>query len=234
MKIKCVLFGIDDVLYDASLQRSSARLNAVKAMIEAGLPTDIETTYRVIQDVVKERGPHYNKHFDILLERLGLKWNPRVIAAGVAAYRETSSTYLKPYAETFPALLKLRERDYKIGVASEGRAVKEWQKLIQLGIQHLFDCVLTSEEIGPDVPTADLFKSVLKSLRASPEQTVYVGNRLDPDILYANKAKLISVRIRKGENRTQEPESAAMTPKYEVNKLSEIFEILEKIETARS
>ena len=91
MKIKCVLFDIDDTLYDTSLQMSMARLNAIKAMSEAGLPTDIETAYRVLEDIVKEFGRHYNKHFDMLLERLGLKWDPRVIAAGVAAYRETSS-----------------------------------------------------------------------------------------------------------------------------------------------
>jgi putative hydrolase of the HAD superfamily len=234
MKVECVLFGIDDVLFDASLQKSTARLNAIKAMIEAGLPTEVETTYRVLQTVVKECGADYNKHFDILLERLGLKWNPRVIAAGVGAYRETSSTYLKPYADTFPTLLKLREKGYKIGVVSEGRAVKQWQKLIQLGIQHLFDCVLTSEEVGAEAFTPELIKSVLKGLKGKPEQTVFVGNRPEPDILCANKAKVTSVRIRRGENRTQEPESSRSTPKFEISKLSEVFKVLEKIEKEKT
>jgi putative hydrolase of the HAD superfamily len=234
MKIKCVIFGIDDVLYDASLQSSTARLNAIKAMIEAGLPTDVETSYRVLQDVVKECGSDYNKHFDKLLERLGLKWNPRVIAAGVAAYRETSPAYLKPYADTFPTLLKLREAGYKIGIISEGKAVKQWQKLIQLGIQHLVDYVITSEEIGSQVVKPELFKSVLKTFKVQPEQTLFVGNRLETDILCANKAEVVSVRIRKGENRAQEPESAETTPKYEISKLSEVFKIVEKVEKAPS
>ena len=229
MKIKCVLFSIDDVLYDASLQMSTARLNAIKAMIEAGLPTDLETTYRVLQSVVKESGSG-NKHFDKLLERLGLRWNPRVIAAGVAAYRETSSAYLKPYADTFPTLLKLREAGYKIGIVSEGRAVKQWQKLIQLGIQHLFDCVIISEEIGTQTMKPELFQSVLKPFKVRPEQTIYIGNKLETEILCANKAKVISVRIRKGENRTQESESPATTPKYEINKLSDVFKVIEKVE----
>jgi aminotransferase len=33
-KLKAIIFGIDDVLYDATLQSSNARLSAVKAMIE--------------------------------------------------------------------------------------------------------------------------------------------------------------------------------------------------------
>jgi len=205
---------------------SMARLNAVKAMIEAGLPANIEIAYRVLEEIVKEFGPHYNQHFDRLLERLGLKWNPRVIAAGVTAYRETSSAYLKTYSDTVPALLKLRESGYQLGIVSEGRAVKQWQKLIQLGIQHLFHRVLISEEIEEDTVTPEMFELVLKELGASPEEAVFVGNRLDTDILCANKAGIISVRMRKGEHRVEEPKSPEMTPKYEISKISEIFNVL--------
>jgi putative hydrolase of the HAD superfamily len=228
MRIKCVLFGIDDVLYDASLQLSNARLNAIKAMIEAGLPTDVETTYRTLENVVKQCGSDFNKHFDTLLEKLGLRWNPRVIAAGVAAYRETSSAYLKPYAETFPTLLKLREVGYKIGVVSEGRAVKQWQKLIQLGIPHLFDGVITPEEIGAHALKPEMFKSILETFKVQPSETIFIGTKLETDILCANKAKIISVRIRKGEHRTEEPKSVETTPAHEINRLSDVFEILER------
>jgi putative hydrolase of the HAD superfamily len=221
-------------LYDASLQMSTARLNAIKAMIEAGLPTDVETAYRVLQTIVKEHGSYFSKHFDELLDQLGLKWNPRVIAAGVVAYRETSLAYLKPYPDTFPTLLKLREARYKIGIISEGRAVKQWQKLIQLGIQHLPDEVISSEEINVKTITLELFVSLLKALKVRPEQTIFIGNRPRTDILCANRAKIISVRIRQGENRTQESESAETTPKYEISKLSEVFRVIEKIEKTRS
>lgn len=229
MKIKCVLFDIDDTLYNTSLQMRMARLNAIKAMNEAGLPTDIETAYLVLEDIVKEFGRHYNKHFDTLIEHLGLKWDPRVIAAGVAAYRETSSAYLKPYSDTVPVLLKLREMGYQLGIISEGRAVKQWQKLIQLGIQHLFHYVLISEEINVETMTPELFRMAFKELKINPNETIFIGNRLDTDILCANEVKLVSVRIRKGEFRLEEPKSPNTTPNYEINKLSDIFDLLEKL-----
>ena len=230
MKIKCVLFDIDDTLYDTSLQMSMARLNAVKSMIEAGLPTNIEIAYNLLEEIVKEYGSHNNQHFDKLLERLGLQWNPRVIAAGVTAYRETSSAYLKPYSDTVPTLLKLRESKDKLGIISEGKAVKQWQKLIQLGVQHLFHRVLISEEIKKETVTKEMFKLILEELATSPKETVFVGNQLDTDILCANKAGIISVRMRKGEHRVEEPKSPEMAPKYEIGKISEIFDALKKIE----
>jgi putative hydrolase of the HAD superfamily len=230
VKIKCVLFDIDDTLYDTSLQMSMARLNAVKAMVEAGLPANIEIAYRILEEIVKEFGPHYNQHFDRLLERLGLKWNPRVIAAGVTAYRETSSAYLKTYSDTVPTLLKLRENGYRLGIVSEGKTVKQWQKLIQLGIQHLFHYVLISEEIKENTVTPKMFELVLKEFDASPEETVFVGNQIETDILCANKAGVISVRMRKGEHRVEEPKSLEMAPKFEISKVSEIFEVLKKLD----
>jgi putative hydrolase of the HAD superfamily len=226
VKIRCVLFDIDDTLYDASFQMSTARLNAIKAMIEAGLPTNIEIAYRVLEEIVKEFGPHHNRHYDKLLERLGLAWNPRVIAAGVIAYRETSPAYLKPYSDTIPVLLKLRQSGYQLGIVSEGRSVKQWQKLIQLGIQHLFHRVVISEDIKKDTITPEMFKLVLKDLGVLPEETLFVGNQLDTDILCANKVGVVSVRMRKGEHRVEEPKSPEMAPKCEINKLSEIFEVL--------
>lgn len=61
-RTRAVLFGIDDVLYDATYQTSNARLSAVRAMIEAGLPVDVETGYRTLVAIVKETGPDNTKH----------------------------------------------------------------------------------------------------------------------------------------------------------------------------
>lgn len=230
MKIRCILFNINDTLYDSTLQMSTARMNAIRAMIETGLPTEMETTYRVLQEIVKEYGPDYSKHFDELLKRLGLRWDPRVIASGVIAYRETSAAYLKPYPETVPTLLKLRDQGYKLGVVSDGRAVKQWQKLVQLGVQHIFRTVIVSEELGLKTLDPSLFKSALEKLNGKLEETIFIGTQLEPDIACANEVGVISVRIRRGEHRIESPERAEATPRYEIDRLSEIFNVIKKIE----
>ena len=55
-------------------------------------------------------------------------------------------------------------------------------------------------------------------------------NEVDKDVLSANQAGVMPVRIRKGESRIDEPKSPEAKPKYEITKLSEIFKILETIE----
>ncbi len=227
--IKCLLFGLDDTLYDASVQMEAARLNAIKAMIEAGLPSDIESSFNTLKSIVKEYGPHYNQHFDRLLEQLGLKWNPRVIAAGVLAYRETSLAYLKPFPDTLPTLVKLRDEGYKLGAVACGKPVKQWQKLIQLGVQHLFHFATFSEQTGTSPIETDLFRSAINELYVQPSETIYVGNRLDTEITSANEIGVTSVRIRKGEYGIEEPSPPKLAAKYEISKLSEIFDILKRL-----
>jgi putative hydrolase of the HAD superfamily len=225
-KLKAIIFGIDDVLYDATLQSSSARLSAVKAMIEAGLPVDVETGYRTLEEIVRTAGPDNTKHFDMLLEKLGLDWKPSVVAAGVVAYRTTSPVFLKPYPDTVPTLLKLRDQRYKLGVASEGKSVKQWQKLISLGLQHLFDAVVTSEDLKLEHLTEATLKQVLDDLRSHPSNAVFVDVNLNK-IDIANRTGLVTVRLRKGEAKLEKPKGSQ--PRYEIRTLSEISQILAKL-----
>jgi putative hydrolase of the HAD superfamily len=222
-----MVFAIDDVLYDMSQQLSASRMSAVKAMKSAGLPIDVETSYRKLEEIVKERGPDDTRHFDTLLERLGLKWNPEVIAAGVVAYRATSPIYLTPFPDTVPTLLKLRDAGYKLGVASKGRAVKQWQKLIQLGLEHIFHAVTVSEETGSERLTTDTLSRTLDRLgNVKPEVSMFVGCDLANEIAFANTAKMITVRVKTGANRTSTPKSPNEKPAYEITKLSDILEIV--------
>jgi len=225
-KVKAIIFAIDDVLYDAFLQKSNARLSAVKAMIEVGLPVDVETGYRKLEEIVKELGPNNNRHFDVLLEKLGLKWNPAVVAAGVVAYRNTNPVLLRPYPDTVPTLLRLREMGLKLGVASSGRSVKEWEKLINLGLQHIFQAVTVSEDLKVNQLTEQVLDKVVRQLNVSAGETAYVGVNPDDEINVANRAGLITIRLRKGESRL---EKGTSNSRYEINKLSEIIPLLSKL-----
>lgn len=225
-KVKAIVFGIDDVLYDATYQTTNARLIAVRAMIEAGLPVDVETGYRTLEQIVKELGPDSTKHFDRLLEKLGLKWNPSVVAAGVVAYRETSPIYLKPYPDTMPTILRLRDLGFKLGCVSGGKSVKQWQKLSSLGLQHCFHSVVISEDLGLQSFCREVLEEAVKLLGVESSETIYVGT--DPrKIAVADEVRVIAVRLRKGDSRSER--SVEAKPRYEIEKLSEIFRVIQQL-----
>jgi len=226
-KLRAVVFGIDDVLYDASLQTTNARLSAVRAMIEAGLPVDVETGYRTLEEIVKQLGPDSTRHFDKLMERLGLKWSPSVVAAGVVAYRETSPVYVRPYPDTVPTILKLRDFGYKLGCASAGRSVKQWQKLISLGLQHIFHTVVISEDLGLEGFSKAVIEQAVKTLGVLSGETMYVGARPNKELKAANEAGVISVRLRRGESKTEK--ASEVKPQHEISKLSEILQLIQKL-----
>jgi putative hydrolase of the HAD superfamily len=228
-KTRAVIFGIDDVLYDATYQTTNARLAAVRAMIEAGLPVDLETGYRTLEGIVKELGPDSTRHFDKLMERLGLKWRPEVVAAGVVAYRETNSIYLKPYPDTMPTILKLRDMGYKLGCASGGRSVKQWQKLVSLGLHHCFHAVVISEDLGSETLKKTVIEETVKRLGVVSRETIFVGAHPKTEISVADEAGTLTVRLLKGESKTEK--AADTKPLLEINKLSELFQLIEQSNT---
>lgn len=176
MSVQSVLFGLDDTLYDTTLQMSMARMSAIKAMIAEGLPVEAEFAYNVLNEIVRKYGNHHPKHFDLLLETLGLKHDPKIIAAGVLAYREVSSAYLKPYPDIIQTILRLRDNDIKVYVVTSGPPVKQWQKLIALGLDQLFHGVFIEE--NPNTMqgfTSEFLRNTVQNLKVKETDTIFVS-----------------------------------------------------------
>ncbi len=224
MPIKAIFFDIDDTLYDSTKLTTMARQNSIKAMIDAGLSGGEEELYDLLSDIIKKHGSNHGKHYDELLRELGHEESPKIIAAGVVAYERTKAGYLISFPGVIPTLLALKDR-YKLGVISNGLAIKQWEKLIGLGIQHLFDVVATSEETGYDKPEREAFLPAIKKLGVSPEECVMVGDRLDTDILGGNRAGMLTVRLRKGKHGQKTPEAKEETPTFEIDDLTEIIDV---------
>jgi len=224
--IKAVLFDIDDTLFDTATLVKMARMNAVKAMMESGLSIhDIHKGYRLLLKIVEKHGANYDQHFDRLLEVLGCQRDPKIIAAGIVAYHDTKLAYLKPDPDVIPTLIALRDRGCKIGIVSNGRSAKQWEKIIRLGLQHFFHTVVISEEVGFEKPDPKIFDAALKELGVKPEEAVYVGDTPETDVLGANASRLISVRLVKRKHK--EPRlDKTMRPKVTIRKISELLSLL--------
>ncbi|MDD5023086.1 MAG: TIGR02253 family HAD-type hydrolase [Candidatus ainarchaeum sp.] len=196
MAIKHILFDIDDTLFPTSEFAEYARKNAIKAMIMMGLDESSNKLYSMLEKIIKEKGSNYENHFDILCNKLGIKENKsKYVAAAVLAYHNTKHS-ISPFPSVPRTLLSLKE-NYKIHIASEGNAVKQWDKLIRLGLSLFFENVFISEELKIK-KSPKFFTIILKKLKAKPQECIMVGDKPDSDILYAKKVGIKTIRINSG------------------------------------
>jgi putative hydrolase of the HAD superfamily len=183
--IKAVFFDIDDTLYDTSGFARLARRAAINVMIDAGLPLSSDEAYKLLKEIIKEKGSNYDKHFNILTKRVFGEEKPLLIALGMITYHNVKFALLRLFPKTPSTLIYLKSKGYHLGVISDGITIKQWEKLIRLGLNHFFDEVVTSEEAGVEKPDEKIFRLALDRMGCQPTKSIMIGNKFNKDIIGA-------------------------------------------------
>jgi putative hydrolase of the HAD superfamily len=193
--IKAVFFDMDDTLYDTSGFAAIARRAAVKSMVHNGLKCTEEEGYQILMGIIREKGSNFDKHFNMLVERINGSNDPLIIVNGIITYHNTKFAMLKLEPESFSILLYLKSKGYKVGLITNGMELKQWEKLVRLGIYPFFDDVVTSESVGVEKPDAEIFNIAMERLGVTAGTSLMVGNNFDADILGACNAGMQSMLI---------------------------------------
>ena len=193
--IKAVFFDIDDTLYDTSSFAKLARRAAINAMIDAGLPLEFDEAYKLLREIIKEKGSNYDKHFNVLTKRVFGEEKPLLIALGMITYHNVKFALLRLFPNTMSTLIYLKSRGYHLGVISNGITIKQWEKLIRLGLHHFFDEIITSQEAGVEKPDEEIFKLAIGKMGCKAEKSVMVGNKFNEDILGAINTGMSAILV---------------------------------------
>ena len=130
------------------------------------------------------------------------------------------SEYEFVYPEAEDCLRRLSKK-YKIGIiANQSFGSKE--RLEKIGLLKYIDLVTSSAEEGVAKPDLRIFKIALKNANCKAENAVMIGDRLDNDIVPANKIGMTTVWIRQGFGGKSKITSALESPDYEIEKLNQI------------
>ncbi len=180
-KIKWVFFDIDNTLFDSRKLATNARKNAVRAMIRAGLNARQGKAYKKLTEIVKKYTANYPGHFDKLVAAYKVPKSKRaqIIAAGIGEYHNTKFKLLVPYPGIKRTLRRLRADGRRLGVITNGRAVKQWDKLIRLNVSGFFEVVVISEEVEVAKPKKKIFKIALKQAKCRPSDAVMIGDKVE-------------------------------------------------------
>ncbi|NYZ76614.1 TIGR02253 family HAD-type hydrolase [Candidatus Micrarchaeota archaeon] len=219
--IKVVLFDIDNTLFPSNEFAELARRHAISLMIEAGLPVDADKAYEKLQLIIKKYGPNYPKHFNALLKEFGMKPNPKIVAAGIVAYHQ-AKTSIFPYPDVPQTLIHLREEGYKVCAASQGVAIKQWDKLIRLGLHNILHEVFVTPK-----KSKKFYRSILRKLKLTPQEVVMVGDNIETDTKPAGEAGITTILVSpKGRHKGEAD--------YSVKSIGEIPKILEGLKRLRN
>ena len=202
--IKWIFFDIGSTLVDESV----AYQNRIERTI-AGTNVTYDDFYNKMVEISKYNQSGYNK----ALEAYGLKMAP------------WNSDDEFVYPETENCLSEL-SKHYKIGIIANQNLGSE-ERLEKLGLLKHIVLVIASAEEGVAKPDLRIFQIALARAECKPEEAVMVGDRIDNDIIPANKIGMTTVWIKHGFGGYAELKEIEEHPDYTINNLNDLLNLLE-------
>jgi len=156
------------------------------------------------------------------LEKIG-EPNPKILAAGIVAYRKEKMKHVQTYPQVVPTLNEIKKRGYKIGIVTDADTLQGWIRLTELGLENMFDAVVTRDSDGVRKPHALPFQKALALLKVKPEETLHVGDWPARDIAGAKALGLKTALAKYGMSEVLRDDS--IVPDFTLNKFEDILEI---------
>ncbi|MFB3164842.1 HAD family hydrolase [Neobacillus sp. 179-J 1A1 HS] len=217
--IKAVLFDLDGTLLD--------RDESVKKFIDH----QYDRLNRIVGHIPIET---YVKRF-IELDQRGYVWKDKVYQRLVEEFQITEMTWeellqdyvseFKNHCVPFPNLIstldKLKSRDIRLGMITNGRGQFQLDNIKALGIEKYFDTILISQWEGIKKPDPEIFKRALKQLNVSPHQSIFVGDHPDNDVKAAQNVGIKGVW-------KKDPQWESIEVDYIVDDLTELLLFLNR------
>jgi putative hydrolase of the HAD superfamily len=223
--ITTVIFDLDDTLYDEiDFCRSGFRAAAphIAALSDA---YSADAVFAVLWKCFVT-GKH-GSTFNVSLAQLGIPCDGPLIHKLVEVYRTHLPTLTLP-PESRAILEDLKNR-YTLGLLTDGFLPTQRLKVQALGIEHYFQAILYTEELGREFwkPSPRGFEKLLEQLRARPEETVYIADNETKDFIAPNRLGLLTIQVRRPSGLYRQPSSLAdAAPKVKIATIGELAAVL--------
>lgn len=128
------------------------------------------------------------------------------------------------YPDTIECLENLHKH-YKIGIIAN-QSIGSEERLKKFGIWQYIDVLVASAEEGVAKPDTRIFEIALERAGCKAEEVAMVGDRLDNDIVPANRVGMYTIWIKQGNWKDANPREPLEFPDVAVDSLSELYERL--------
>jgi len=197
--IKAVIFDLDNTLLDFISMKESAVTSAVHAMIEAGLDLDEKSSYERIITLYQETGWENQQIFDIFLKEKTGEVDNKYLAAAIVSYRRAREATLRLYPDVQRTLNVLTKMGLKLAVVSDAPSREAWMRIYYLNLHHVFDLVLTFDDVGERKPSPKGFEMALEKLGIKTDEALMIGDWPERDVVGASKLGIKTIYAKYGD-----------------------------------
>lgn len=223
--IRAIVFDLDNTLTDFMRMKEAAITAAIDGMIDAGFRLSPAELRARVASIYDQQGLEFQRVFDELLQREFGEVDPKILASGIVAYRRARESALVLYPHAMMTLLELAKRGIKLGVVSDAPRLQVWLRLCGLGLQHVFDAVVTFDDTGERKPAPAPFREVLRLLGADPHESLMIGDWAERDVVGAKSLGMKTVFARYGDTFDTKVSGAD----YDVDDVFELVRIVDAL-----
>jgi len=126
----------------------------------------------------------------------------------------------------FEVLEAIKKGGYNIAVIANGDSVGARNIIASCGLKDYFDTIVISEEVGIEKPDKGIFETALDKLRSKAENAIMIGNRIDADIVGANRVGIKSVWFKWNDRYQETINDEEERPNFVIKSLPELLGIL--------
>lgn len=188
--IKCVIFDLDDTLYNERTYVECAMFN-VSGYFHQKYGLDTDKVYEELMCILDKSGR--GKVFDEFMAKHDIDEDVMNI---VGVYRDTRPS-LDLYDDARDIIDELRSRNILLGIITDGCSQVQHNKVSGLNIWEIFDdIVITDDYDNAAKPSTVPYKLILeKHKNINADECIYIGDNPNKDFVGAKELGMATARI---------------------------------------
>ncbi len=219
MKIKAIIFDLDDTLYDCTgLLTEASRKRAAKAMAESGIPCTEQEIVQMQNDALEKYGPYYHV-FNEIANKYGAGQD--VVRNALHAYNSSKVSGIQPFPDVKPTLKELKQEGFKLFLVTVGVHQRQEEKIKLLKFNRLFDEVIISDqEVG--LLLEECYEMLIKRHNLEPDEVAVVGDRVREELRIGKSMGMTTIRMLHGKYKMTTKSRFEENADYKIKRIFQI------------
>lgn len=198
MFYKGIIFDLDNTLYDYD-KCHKISLENVFQFINNDEKYDLDYIQKSYDDIctrlkneVKNTASSHNKgiYFKHLLEYLKMDYS--LLSTMNSVYWDYFYNNIECFEGVKDFIIWNKQHGKKIGILTDYETEYQIVKLEKLGLLEYVDVVVTSEEVGIEKPSIQMFQTILSKMNLTTGEVIMIGDNYEKDIIGATNAEILA------------------------------------------